>query len=82
MESVLKMIQRTNCAPEKANVDRGRILDEIREVSRLLTYNDCWFQYECDADLIDACIFQREELRARYRYLLGAAKRLGVISEP
>ena len=82
MESVLKMIQRTNCASEKTDADRSRILDEIREVSRLLAYNDCWFQYECDDNLIEACIFQREELSARYRYLLGKAKQLGVSCNP
>lgn len=82
MESVLKMIQRTNCASEKTDADRSRILDEIREVSRLLAYNDCWFQYECDDNLIDACIFQHEELSARYRYLLEKAKQSGVSCDP
>jgi hypothetical protein len=82
MESVLKMIQRTNFASEQADTARSRILDEIREVSRLLAYNDCWFQYECDDNLIDACIFQREELSARYRYLLEKAKQLGVSCDP
>ena len=73
MESVLKMIQRTNCASGKADADRSKIL---------LAYNDCWFQYECDDNLIEACIFQREELSARYRYLLGKAKQLGVSCNP
>ena len=80
MESVMKLLQRngserTAGKEEKVSVNQRNILEEIREVSRQLAYNDCWFQLECDGNLIDACIYQREELRARYRYLLDLAKR-------
>ncbi len=78
MESVLKLLQRTGCEAEKVGADGHKILEEIKEVSRQMVYNDCWFQLECDGNLIDACIYQREELRARYRYLLDLAKRYGV----
>lgn len=78
MESVLKLLQRTECAAQGTEVDKEKLLSEIKDVSRLLAYNDCWFQQECDGDLIDACVYQREELRARYRYLLNLAKRYGV----
>lgn len=74
MESVLKLLQRTGYNAEKDSRNSARILEEIREVSRQLVYNDCWFQFECDGNLIDACIYQREALRARYRYLLDLAK--------
>ncbi len=78
MESVLKLLQRTDCVEEEPDVGQEKLLSEIRDVSRLLAYNDCWFQFECDSDLIDACIFQREELQARYRFLLSQAKQIGV----
>lgn len=78
MESVLKLFQRTDCAAKSAFVNNQKLINEIKEVSRLLAYNECWFQYESDSDLIDACIFQRAELNSRYRYLLNAAKRNGV----
>ena len=81
MESVLKLLQRTESAAETTKVDQERLLSEIKDVSRLLAYNECWFQFERDSDLIDACIFQREELRARYRYLLSRAKESGVSSD-
>jgi hypothetical protein len=80
MESVLKLLQRTDCAAEKPDVDQKKLLSEIKDVSRLLAYNECWFQFECNSDLIDACIYQREELKARYRYLLCQAKQYGVSS--
>ena len=79
MESVLKLLQRsTVCEEEKEGPDQRNIVDSIRDVSRRLAYNECWFQTECDRDLIDACIYQREELKSRYRYLLNLAKQKGV----
>ena len=44
--------------------------------------NDLWFELECDENLIEACIYQREALQARYRYLLGTARRKGISCEP
>ncbi len=78
MESVLKLLQRTEGAAAEPSVNQEKLLSEIKDVSRLLAYNECWFQLECDSDLIDACIYQREELQARYRYLLSRAKQYGV----
>lgn len=80
MESVLRLLQHTGCETQKAKEDGREIIEEIQDVSRQLAYNECWFQMECDENLIDACIYQREELRARYRYLLDLAKRRGVNS--
>lgn len=82
MESVLKLIQRTDCAVVKENDDRKRIVDEIKEVCRLIACNDCWFELECDENLIDACIYQREELNSRYRYLLNSARQQGISCTP
>lgn len=80
MESVLKLLQRpgAGCETDNTAEEEREILREIREVSRLLACNECWFQLERDSDLIEACIFQREELRARYRHLLNRAKQSGV----
>ncbi|WP_164918982.1 MULTISPECIES: DUF2508 family protein [Acutalibacteraceae] len=80
MESVLKLLQRTttDCEEAKDSLDRQQIVDAIRDVSRQLAYNECWFQLESDENLIDACIYQREELKSRYRYFLKLAKQKGV----
>ena len=37
---------------------------------------------ESDHDLIEACIYQREELLARYRYLMRVAKNDNINSSP
>ncbi|MFU0833157.1 MAG: DUF2508 domain-containing protein [Oscillospiraceae bacterium] len=79
MESVLKLLQRTtNCEEVQNERNRQQIIDAIRDISRRLAYNECWFQLESDENLIDACIYQREELKSRYRYLLKLAKQQGV----
>lgn len=36
------------------------------------------FEMESDSDLIDACIYEMEALRARYRFLLRQAKQEGL----
>jgi uncharacterized protein YabN with tetrapyrrole methylase and pyrophosphatase domain len=79
MESVLKLLQRTtNCEKVQDDLDRQQIIGAIRDVSRQLAYNERWFQIESDENLIDACIYQREELKSRYRYFLKLAKQKGV----
>lgn len=82
MESVLKLIQRAEGAAVQEQEDREKLLEEIKEVARLIACNDSWFQLECDENLIDACIFQREALRSRYRYLLKSAKQQGLQCTP
>lgn len=82
MESVLKLIQRTNGAVTQENEDKKRLVDEIKEVCRLITCNDSWFELECDENLIDACIYQREELNSRYRYLLKLARQQQISCTP
>nr|WP_319487877.1 DUF2508 family protein [uncultured Caproiciproducens sp.] len=82
MESVLKLVQRTDCAAVQENEDKNKIIAEIKEVCRLLACNDCWFELECDENLIDACIYQREALHSRYRYLLNLAKQRGISCTP
>ncbi|OCN02347.1 hypothetical protein A7X67_14560 [Clostridium sp. W14A] len=79
MESVLKLLQHTtDCEEVQNGLDQQQIIDSIRDVSRKLAYNECWFQTESDENLIDACIYQREELKSRYRYLLKLAKQKSV----
>ena len=82
MESVLKYIQRVEPKEIPKQQENQSLLTELKEVGRMLTCNDAWFELECDENLIDACIYQREALQARYRYLLNAAKRQGISSAP
>ena len=75
MESVLKIIQKTQKEPEDKNLIKYRLLkDEIKEICRQLELTEKWFQYEKDDNLIEACIYQREVLNAKYRYLMQKLK--------
>ena len=103
METVLKLIQRVDSreTDKKQEQEKRQLLEELREVARLMACNNLWFElefdqifialqlepkvvasHECDENLIEACIYQREALQARYRYLLGTARRKGISCEP
>ena len=58
------------------------LLDEIKEVSRLLACNRQWFELESNQDMIEACIYEDRALQARYRYLLDVAKQQGIAVPP
>jgi len=53
---------------------RDQLIRDIREVRRQLEAAHAFFALETDEDLLDAAIYQREALQARYRYLLRLAK--------
>ena len=52
------------------NTKKLRFLNEIREICAQIKCTEMWFEMEDDDDLIEASIYQREALNARYRYLL------------
>lgn len=56
------------------NAKKRRFLKELKEICSQIKCTDMWFEMEDDEDLIDASIYQRESLNARYRYLLKKAK--------
>ena len=49
----------------------------LRFVSEELARVQTCFEMEADPDLIESLIYEREALRARYRYLLKTAKETG-----
>ena len=54
------------------------LLAAIRDVCVQIDNVNTRFSMESDGDMIEACIFELEALRARYRYLLRRAKSRGV----
>ena len=79
MESVLKRAILRGEQQQECDV-----LQAIREVCRQLDSVQARFEMdqvnpmESDSDLIDACIYEMEALRARYRFLLRQAKQEGL----
>jgi len=50
------------------------IIEDIRNICKMLDSAYARFQYEQDEDLVEATIFEMEALKARYRYLIKKAK--------
>ena len=65
----------------KSEQKPDEIHEAIREVCARLDMVNRRFERESDSDLIEACIYEMESLRARYRYLLRTAKNRGVKAE-
>lgn len=82
METALKYVQQADRTSVQDKKNQEQILAEMKEISRMLACNEKWFQLECNETLIEACIYQRIALKARYRYLLQTAKQQGVSASP
>ena len=54
------------------------LLTAIRDTCRRMDNAKLRFEMESDSDLIEACIYEMESLRARYRYLLRMARMQGI----
>ena len=52
--------------------------EELKECLFCLHRNEMMFDLEVDTDLIEQHIYERQALQARYRYLLGKARELGL----
>ena len=52
--------------------------EELKECLFCLHRNEMMFDLEVDTDLIEQHIYERQALLARYRYLLGKARELGL----
>jgi len=61
--------------------EQEQLIRDIREVRRQLEAAHAYFALETDEDLLDAAIYQREALQARYRYLLRLARENKAVAE-
>ena len=66
---------------EELNSAKTRVSEleeELKECLVCLHRNEMMFDLEVDTDLIEQHIYERQALLARYRYLLGKARELGL----
>ena len=96
MENVLKLIQKGTAQVADTGRDAGEthretleeknartaLMEEMRDILEQMSFNERWFQLECDENLIEACIYQRESLKARYKHLLNKARSMGIRNTP
>lgn len=81
IKSILKPLIHNDESPNI--LTRNRLFqDEINSVSSQMACVDTWFQLEEDQDLVEACIYQKESLAARYRYLIRKAKESNISLSP
>ena len=76
-----KMQEHSKLRREGGPDSRDQLIRDIREVRRQLEAVHACFALETDEDLLDAAIYQREALQARYRYLLRLARENNAVAE-
>lgn len=66
----------------KSEVDAldADVISELKRVKTELDNAYTEFQYQTDGDLLEACIYEIQALRAKYAYLLKIAKEKNIRS--
>ena len=67
---------------KKKKGEESELIEEIRETQRQLENVEKCFSHVSDDNLIDACIFEREALCARHRYLISKARINKTVNQP
>ena len=62
----------------RTRVEEHPLLPAIRDVCARMHALETQFAMESDGDLVEACIYEMEALRAQYRFLLKQAKAVGI----
>lgn len=62
----------------RPRVEEHPLLESIRDVCCRMQALESQFAMQSDNDMIEACIYEMEALRAQYRFLLRKAKEAGV----
>jgi hypothetical protein len=62
----------------RPKVEQDPLIQSIRDVCRRMEALETQFGAISDNDLLEACIYEMEALRAQYRFLLRRAKEMGV----
>ncbi len=66
----------------EADPAKQRLLEEIHLVCQMMQTAHSRFSAQSDGDLMEACIYEMEALKARYRYLNRQARELGITCQP
>lgn len=76
MSNIIEFLRGTKKNKDEYNseVNAKIILREIKNIMADIACADMWFEFEEDSDLLESCIYYKESLEARYRYLLKKAK--------
>ena len=62
----------------KEDKEREEIISELEKLSELIKENEILFNLSEDNNMLEAMIYEKKSLQARYIYLLEAARKKGV----
>ena len=74
MVNIMKIFNPENKTINNIEKQNLELLEEIKDVCSEMAKTDNWFQMESNDDLIEACIYQKEFLNSRYKYLINKVK--------
>lgn len=60
---------------------REELLNEIEDIKRSLATAHSNFEYACDPDLVDSCIYEVNAIQHRYKYLLKEMRKVENLSK-
>lgn len=60
---------------------REELLHEIEDIKRSLATAHSNFEYACDPDLVDSCIYEVNAIQHRYKYLLKEMRKVENLSK-
>ncbi len=65
--------------PKEEAPDAGsQILHTLRQLEQEIQRNEAMFDLTSESDLMDACIYEGQALRSRYRYYHTLARSMGI----
>jgi len=71
MDNILSRIYKPFSLGSKSaqNTNRDEVIIELRAIRDQINCTQAFFENECDDDMIEACVYELEALKARHRYL-------------
>lgn len=67
--------------PDNLLLTREELLNEIEEIKQSLANAHSNFEYACDPDLVDSCIYEVNAIQYRYKYLLKEMRKVENLSK-
>lgn len=67
---------------KRRDEEEADIIFQLRETKKKMDCIESWFSLENDENLIESCIYEREALNARYKYLMKLARGNNAVNTP
>jgi hypothetical protein len=78
MEGTIAGVLHLSSSRREEDTSNKQLISEIEQVTQSIEMVSSRFNFQCDPDLVEACIYEMQALAARYRYLTREARRQGI----